>query len=133
MITRADLGACPLSQRRVLNDYTVKAVASYRTPNDASRVEVVLALQSGMQRDGAQRPQLILYRRKSDRAHQRGEFVGVKEARHRGGKIFVRIPIPREQPADVWKNTPAVPAIEIAGQSCGRLGEFQNRYGASRL
>src|SRR5258708_1079547 len=93
-------------------------------------VEVALALTSGVQRYGAQRPQLILYRRESDSAHQRGQFVGMKEARNGGRQVFVRVRVTGQQAPNLGQNLPAVPAIEIAAQAWGRLGEFQNRYSA---
>ena len=79
------------------------------------------------------RVQTLVIRRSCNptRSHQRREFVGTEEPRHRRWQVGIRGAVTRQKAADSRQNVPEIPAIEIANKTSGRLGEFKNRQGAA--
>src|SRR5712664_2590389 len=89
--------------------------------------------QGSVESDGAEGPGAKIHGLVADGAHERREFGRAKESRNGIWQVGICRSISRNKPANPWQNFTEIPAIEIAQQTVGRLGEFQDGDGATGL
>src|SRR5260370_18272102 len=89
--------------------------------------------QGSVQSYGAKGPGAKIHGLVTEGAHEGGEFGRAEESRYGIWQVGIYRSIAGNKPANPWQDFTEIPAIEIAQQTVGRLGEFQDGDGAAGL